>query len=240
MITLLAKEKMSLADLKEIPVTRPERAGNRWAGVQHYELATTIQHQLWNRGIGISGQQFGVDQSRQTMIAGYNLEFPGRLGINPIEGQTYSMAVQNNNALKYALTFAVGSVVLVCENGVVTGDFVVKRKHTTGLNLPEVVSHGIDQFIEEARHVEATVCQLHERRLTERQSDHLLMAAGRARLLPWSLVGQVQTEYQQPSHVEFAEPTGWGLLNAWNYVAKKLNPTRQLRSISRFRQLLLN
>lgn len=240
MITVLAQNRLNLEDLKNIPVVRPERAGSRWQGIPHHDLAVTIHRELLDRGIGISGQLFGVDASKQTMVAGYSIEFPGELGIPRIDGQTYSLAVQNNNAMKYALTFAVGTVVLVCENGVVTGDFVVKRKHTIGLDLSEVVSAGIDRFVSEARQVEHALQSLKERRLSRRQSDHLLMEAGRKKLLPFSLVGQVEREYQHPTHMEFAERTGWGLLNAWNHVAKKLNPSRQISSIGGFRRMLLN
>ena len=50
----------------------------------------------------------------------------------------------------------------------------------------------------------------------------------------------LQKEYQEPTHAEFAGQTAWSLLNAWNHTCKKLSPQRQVRSISRFRQLLMN
>lgn len=133
-----------------------------------------------------------------------------------------------------------GTQILVCNNGLITGEFVLCKRHTTGLDLSDAVNRGVDRFIDQSRHVSECIDQMKARGLTEHESDHLLMEAGRRRLLPWSHIGQVQEEYARPSFKEFDERSGWGLYNAFTRVAQKSTPERQLRALNRFRQIVLN
>jgi len=98
----------------------------------------------------------------------------------------------------------------------------------------------MERFIEESRLVKNCVERLREKELNQQQADHLLMEAGRKRLLPWSHLGQVEQLYEHPEHEEFRENTAWGLLNAFNEVVKKQAPVKQLRSLDSFRKVLLN
>jgi len=239
MITVIGESK-STEELRDVPFHRPTKAGRRWQGIRHYDLATAVEAALLWRGIELQSEIWSVDQSGQSLVGGINLQFPARLGIPAIDGMDYSLGIRHTNDLRYALTFAVGTQIIVCHNGVVTGAFVLCRKHTSGINLVEEVERGIDRFVQEARKVPEVIDSLKARSLTRRQTDHRLMEAGRQRLIPWSHVGQVHHEYEHPTHGEFAKRTGWGLYNAFNYIVKKGNPQRQLRALDRFREIVLN
>jgi hypothetical protein len=239
MITVLGN-RLALDELRHIPVVRPEKAGARWQGVQHHVLATTILQTLSKRGIEVSQQTWAVDKTGSALVGGLQVQFPSYMGVPDIEGMRYSLGLRHDNAMQRALTFSVGTQVLVCLNGVITGEHVLCRRHTTGIDLAGEVGSGVDRFIEEAAKVKGVISALQNRYLTKTLVDHLLMEAGRQKLVPWSHVGQVHDEYHHPSHVEFAQPTGWGLYNAFNHVIKKSNPVRQLQSLERFRTIVLN
>jgi len=148
--------------------------------------------------------------------------------------------IRHSNNTRFALTFAAGAQVLVCLNGVITGTWVLHRKHTNGLDLDQAVAAGVARFIDQARDVPRCVAALKERTLTQRQADHLLMESGRAGLLPWSHIGQALDEYEHPAHEEFRGRNAWALYNAVSEILKRQNPARQMHALDRVRQLLLN
>lgn len=240
MITVLGNRTLRTSDLKEYPVKRPERAGDRWKGVHHHDLAVELEEALWSRRIGITREIWTVDPSGQTLVGGFSVTFPDHTGLPSLNGLDYALGIRHSNDQKHALTFSAGAAVLVCLNGVVTGTWVLKRKHTTGLDLSETVGEGVDRFVEEARKVKQTVESLRVRYLPPRQVDHVLMEAGRLGIVPWSHVGKVYEEFQAPRHEEFKGRSAWCLYNAMGEIVKHQNPARQLDSLDRFRTVLLN
>jgi hypothetical protein len=239
MITLCG-DSVSLDELREIPVIRPPRAGARWHGIRHYDLAFGILESLDMRGIEPVQTLWSVESRGQSFVGGVTVRLPDRLGVAPLAGMEYALGIRHTNDLRHALTFAVGARVLVCHNGLITGEFVLCRKHTSGINLDLEVDTGIERFVEEARGVGACVGAMRARSLTTRTSDHMLMEAGRRGLLPWSHIGRVQREYAAPRHAELAGRSAWSLYNAFTEVAKKANPRRQIRALGAFREIVLN
>jgi len=239
MITICG-DKLSTSDLQGLEIQRPARAGSRWQPVAHYDLACSIEKTLHERGVNITSESWSVNPSAQVLVGGMCVIFPQSFGIPDIAGLTYALGIRHSNDTRFALTFAAGAQVLVCLNGVITGTWVLHRKHTSGLDLGQAVADGVARFIEEARAVPQCVAALKDRTLTRRQADHLLMESGRAGLLPWSQIGQAQDEYEHPQHEEFCGRSAWTLYNAVSEVLKRQNPARQMRSLDRFRQLLLN
>lgn len=239
MITVLGS-RLGVDELRHIPVVRPAKAGTRWQGIQHHNLASTVLQSLHRRGIEVTDQTWAVDKTGSALVGGLRVQFPRDLGIPKVAGMEYALGLRHDNAMHQALTFAVGTQILVCLNGVITGEYVLCRRHTTGIDLEEEVSRGVTRFVEEAGKVKGVVQAMQNRYLTNPLVDQLLMETGRQRIIPWSHVGQVHDEYHHPTHVELAQPTAWGLYNAFNHVIKKSNPVRQLRSLDRFRTLVLN
>lgn len=239
MITVLGPQ-LNTVDLKGVEPKRPERAGSRWRPIPHHDLAVTLEQELQHRGIAIRRAAWSLDPARQVLVGGFSVLFPAPLGLPDMPGIEYALGIRHGNNLKYALTFAAGAQVTVCLNGLVSGTWVLVRKHTCGLDLGTEVARGVDRFVEESRSVRNCIDRLRERNLTRHQADHALMDAGRARLLPWSHLGQVERLYEHPEHEDFRSRTAWSLMNAFNEVVKKQAPARQLHSLDRFRQLLLN
>jgi len=238
MITVLGN-RVTRSDLHSVDVVRPETAGSRWAPVQHGKLADTLASNLLDRGIVIQNEVWAVDASGQDLVGGIDVRLPESLGIEPITGSLYSMALRHSNRQKFALTISCGLRVMVCQNGVLTGEWVMRRRHTTGLDLGSEIDRGVDRFVEEARSAGQAVEQLRERSLTNRETDHLLMEAGRRKLMPFSHVGLVWKRYQSPESEDWLARNAWSLLNSFNEVVKRQSPVRQLTALDGFRTLLL-
>lgn len=239
MITVLGTP-CTLEDLKTIPMVRPERAGTRWRAIPHYDLAQQLHFGLAKRGIAVTSEKWALDPTGQDLVGGFNVRLPESLGIDVPAGTDHALAVRHSNRLRFALTMSCGVSVVVCQNGVLTGEWIVSRKHTLGVDLEQVVETGVSRFVDEVRGATQVVENLKAQRISSSRADSLFMESGRQKILPWSHLGQAYELYRHPRHEQFQLGTGWGLMNAVNEIVKKQNPARQLRSLGRFRELLLN
>lgn len=237
MITSTKEHGATLTELKAIPLVVPEWASNRWQGIQHGELVETIHTQLNQHDIRVldegwypSGRDF------QRLNGSMSLELPG---IEPMEGTAFSLGVQHSNLGDHALKFAVGAKIFICSNGMVVGDYAVKRRHTIGLDLMESIGIGIKTYINRAKEVPVVAQKMRETEMEDDTVDHALMAAGREGLISWSRVGQVDAEYRKPTFADHNEQTAWGLYNAFTYTIQKMPPQYHIKGLNRFREILV-
>lgn len=224
--------------LREMTIVQPKNAGRIWKGIQHGELVDAIANRLESNGIEVAGEQWYVaGQNRERMSGSMSLRIPD---LEAPAGMEFSLGLHHGNDMAHALKFAVGLRVFVCSNGVVAGDFIVKRRHTNHFDLERVVNNGLDRYLEEIKEVRNTVDRMKERTYyTNHIPDEVLMDAGRNGLMPWSRIGQVDEEYRHPTFAETADHSAWGLYNAFTYVVQKCPPGHQIDAMSKFRELVL-
>ncbi len=228
----------TITELKQIPVIRPQYMTDRWQGVQHGELVETIHSELDRRGIQVLREGWytsGTDLGR--LNGRMSLSIPG---MNAVEGTGFELGVQHSNLGDHALKFAIGAHIFICENGMVVGDYAVKRKHTIGLDLQPAISIGVDTYLQRINEIPQTIQTLKGLGLGEEDVDHVLMQAGRENIMAWSRIGQVDAEYRKPRFAAHNEKTGWGLYNAFTFVLQKMPPQYHLHSMNRFREIVLN
>jgi len=78
-----------------------------------------------------------------------------------------------------------------------------------------------------------------ERHLKFRNSDAVLMQAGRKGIMGWSNIGKVDAEFRKPSFdYDRAHKTYWGLYNAFTHIVKGYNGQSQMDKMNQFRALL--
>ena len=122
------------------------------------------------------------------------------------------------------------------------GHITAKRKHTTGIGgeLPQLIGDGLDTYIQRVSLVGQTQSQLNELDFTRQGDvDHTMMEAGRRGLFPWSKLGKVEEEWRNTRHPEFRDRNGWSLMNCFSEVAKRFNPVREIQTVDRVRQLIV-
>ena len=238
MITSTKERGSSLSELKSIPLIVPEWASSRWQGIQHGELVETIHTQLDHHNINVIDEGWYVSgPDVQRLNGSMSLEIPG---VKSMEGTSFSLGVQHSNLGDHALKFAVGAKIFICSNGVVIGDYAVKRRHTIGLNLMESIGIGIETYINKVKDVPIVVQKMRDTEMRDDDVDHALMAAGREGLVSWSRIGQVDKEYRKPTFADHDEKTAWGLYNAFTYTIQKMPPQYHIKSMNRFREILVN
>lgn len=240
---------LSLQDLEPVEVERPENAGNRWRGVKHYDFAKAVDDQLQEAGVRIVDRVFALDNSNANMVGGFSLVPPDNWGVPAIQGFTYALGMRNSNDQKWACRMSVGGQVMVCHNGVITGEFILTRKHTSNINIQEEVRGGLETFKRSILNVNGEIVRMQEMGLATHQKDHILMEAARRDLLAWGHIGLVDKEYENPKHDEFRNQTAWSLYNAYTATAQapvgegerirpRFNPQRQMDGLNGMRNLI--
>ncbi len=240
MLTMAKEATRTMRELKRIPLPKREEVSSRWQGIQHGELAEQVMAQLDSRGVRVERDQWGVYQNDQAMVGSLDLDIPADFKLPVLKDMRYSLGIQHSNNGRHALKFVVGAVVLVCTNGMVArqGEFVVNRKHTSGLSLVDFVSGGLDVYFERLGEVVDNQRKMLEHDVTLPEADHFLVEAGRRGLMSWSHLGQVVEEFQRPTFSEFNERTRWSLYNAFTYVTRKEPYGRQMQMMGGFNELL--
>lgn len=225
----------TLEKVRRAKVERPEWAASRWKGVRHSELLDTLFARFREDGTKVLDQKYVLTRGGTDMVATFGLRLRD---LEAPDGTDFAMGVVNTNSGRSTLKVAVGATIQVCQNGMVSGEILLRRKHTAGLELECELNHAVDDYMVGVRGLGKEIASLKRTTLEAWQIDHVLMEAGRAGLMPWSRIGRVDKEFRSPRFEEFSGNTSWSLLNAFTYVAKMDPPHRQLREIHEFRKLL--
>lgn len=225
----------SLKEVMEQKCERPERAGRYWQGVSHKDLVLGLYDEISYRGWMVTEERYALSKSGSELAGALTLD---STDIDLPDGQTLSLGFLNSNAMKRSLRIVVGTNVVCCNNGMCTGEIVMARKHTKGMNLFDELAGAMNRYVTCAKNVKTTVAGLREAELSSKDAEHILMDAGRQKMMPWSRIGEVDAEYREPRFKEHGEDTSWALLNAFTYVVKKNPPLNQMGQINSFRALL--
>jgi hypothetical protein len=230
---------LSRAQLRRIQVVTPERDRDtsRWKGIQHGELADTIVKGLQERAVTIKDECWYVGRKDDAHLTG-SLKITVPKKKSP-KGMDFSLGVHHGNDMSYALKFAVGTHIHICENGMVSGDIALKKLHTKGFNLVSAVGDGLDQFLNQLDNVGSFIESLKAIDISDQARDEVLMEAGRQGLLPWSRIGKVDKEFRKPTFAAFNQRNAWGLYNAFTYIIQKSPAHDQISGMSEFKDMLL-
>jgi len=230
--------RLGMEDLKKVPLVKPEKAGSRWKGIPHYELASNIEEATRSRGWKIKDARFTLSNDRADMVGAFDLDL-GKNGPDTDGGVSLGLGIQTSNAMKRSLMLTVGGTVTVCTNGMITGEILLIKKHTLNLDLFERVDESLDIYQEKTLQIPEVIRNWKERDLVGSEEDQLLLAAGRQGIIPWSKVGKVDAEYKKPSFDYGTKGnTSWDMLNAFTHVVKTSPPLAQMEQINQFRELL--
>ena len=141
------------------------------------------------------------------------------------------IGLRNSHDKSLAVGLSAGIVVCVCTNLAFGGTTVVKRKHTSRIDLSELIDRAVasleDDFL-----TEETVCEnlkdVYLKNDDEARSS--IVRAAELGVINSSDILPVFNEFRSPSHKEFAEPTRWSLMNALTETLKKYPLQRVDRS----------
>ena len=137
------------------------------------------------------------------------------------------IGLRNSHDKSFSVGLSAGISVMVCSNMAFGGSTVIKRRHTSRIELTQLVDIAVNELENEFLMMEE-VCE--KMKVLYLKDDD----EARSRIVRAAEIGAINScdivpvfrEFKQPRHEEFSEPTRWSLLNAFTETIKKYTPQR--------------
>jgi hypothetical protein len=200
-------------------IATPE-ATDTWRPVPHITIAELISREAQYRGYAITSEEYGLNPAGSKMF--------GVLRFHPEGNPEYSRALgfRNSHDKSMAVGLTVGLSVLVCDNMCFGGETTIQRKHTSGIDITDLIPQAFNnlehQFIQLERDVEGL--KMHS--ITVSSAKLLTVKAAERGVINSSDIIPVLNEYRTPQQEEFSERNRWSLYNSFTEIAKKYTPAR--------------
>ena len=192
-----------------------------WKPVPHIKVIEAVSEVVKAHHWTITEEQFGLAREGQKLF--------GVMKINKSSSSDWvrCIGLRNSHDKSFSVGLSAGISVMVCSNMAFGGTTVIKRRHTSRIELAQLVDVAVNELENEFLIMEK-VCE--EMKVQYLKSDD----EARSRIVRAAEIGAINSsdilpvfrEFKQPQHEEFAEPTRWSLLNAFTETVKKYPPQR--------------
>ena len=205
----------------EIARIETPQATATWHPVPHRDVIDAVDEVVKAHGWQIIDEQYGLAREGQKMF--------GVMRINKSSSPDWSrcIGIRNSHDQSFAVGLTAGISVMVCSNLAFGGTMVLKRRHTSRIELSALVNTTVGELENQFLTLE-NVCE--DLKVSYFRSDDdvrssIVKAAERGAINSSDIL-PVFREFKKPSHEEFCEPTRWSLLNAFTETIKKYTPGR--------------
>ena len=192
-----------------------------WRPVPHIDVIEAVTEVVKAHDWEIEGEKFGLAREGQKMF--------GVMEITRSSSPQWHrcIGIRNSHDKSLAVGLSAGIVVLVCSNLAFGGTRLINRKHTSRIDLNELIARAVASLEDDFLTTE-TVCEdLKDVYLkNDDEARSCIVRAAELGVINSSDILPVYREYKQPSHDEFREPTRWSLLNAFTETVKKYSTQR--------------
>lgn len=235
---LMLKEGVRVANRDVLKSIRTPDGEGRWKPVPHFELANACVERAKSCGLVVQKEEWGVVGKERSRLYGV-LKFAPDHKLDMPSGMAPCMGVRSSFDKKVAIGIAIGATVFCCENGALSGDYTIRKLHTTGFNLTDEIETAFQKFNEQAGTLTAMVRGLQALNLTDKSANHLIVNAFRHDVMPGSFMMDVIKEYHEPRHPEFKPRNAWSLYNAFTEVVKARSPGDQMKTLRGLNKFLV-
>ena len=233
-----ASRLATLVELATIPAGEP--VGPRHKPVPHIELVTTVRDAFAERGYAVEREQYSVTRDGARLFG--TLDLQAVTGRSLTDGMDGGMAVglRHSNDAAFALGVIAGVRVFVCDNLLFSGGkSLLRRRHTTGLDLDREVHRGMDRAFASYRDLARLIDGLKNTELTDDQARLVIYRlALDGEVVSPSQLGKIHGWYFHADEVatdaeidrgldDVAERTAYGVMSAVTRVAREFSTRRQ-------------
>ena len=221
--------KLSREDLELIPTPRRTRTHKP---VSHFRAASLTVDYAKEHGYEIMSEEWGLNPSGTQMF--------GVIRVKPSHYDTMMtrcIGIRNSHNKTLAFGLTAGFSVMVCSNLCFGGEALVKRKHTSGINLDLFIPEIFDHLEYQYDRLEENIYKMKEEKLSINKARQLVVQAAESKVIPSCDIIPTLETYYEPPHEDFSPRTEWSLYNSFNEVAKKYSPARAdkcYRGLARF------
>ena len=216
----LANSTDKYVDRNALALVETPESTSTWHPVPHIEVVDAVTSVVRRSGLQIAKECYGLARDRQKMFGVITLAQEK----NP--EWTRCIGIRNSHDQSFAAGICCGVSVLVCSNLCFGGEFVIKRRHTSGIDISSMIEETMYAMTDGYLSLEDRLYDLHDMPLTDNQARIGIMKAAEYGAIPSCDILQVFNEYLEPSHEDFLERTQWSLMNAFTEIAHKYAPAR--------------
>ena len=205
------------SEIAEIPT--PE-CTSTWHPVSHSDLIEAVTSAVKAHDWQIVDEQFGLAHDGLRMF--------GVLRINQSRSSDWSrcIGVRNSHDQRLSVGIAAGLSVICCSNLAFGGSKVLRRRHTSRIELNELVQEAVNELDMEFLNLEIAAEYLKLREIGDDEARAAIVRAAEVQAINASDIVRVFSDFKHPRHTEFSVPTRWSLLNAFTEQAKRYSPGR--------------
>jgi hypothetical protein len=199
--------EVARSDLSNIELPKATRT---YMPVGHEPFVNLVQDKLSDVGF-----RFGTEAHALTKEGKRYFGLVHLLCGKENEQHALVLGIRNSLDKSFPAAIAFGAQVFVCDNLCFNGEIKVTRKHTTNIwrDLPSLVGAAVSQTALMRDNMDARFERYQERKLTDKQADHVIVEMLRRGAINTSRVEKVVNEWDEPSH-DFGGRTAWRLHNA--------------------------
>ena len=208
-------------DRQTVALVETPRGTESWKPVPQIDVIEAVSEVVKAHNWTITEEQFGLAREGQKLF--------GVMKINKTSSPDWvrCIGLRNSHDKSFSVGLSAGISVMVCSNMAFGGTTVIKRRHTSRIELAELVDVAVNELENEFLMLEK-VCE--DLKLQYLQNDD----EARSRIVRAAEIGAINSsdivpvfkEFKNPQHSEFSEPTRWSLLNAFTETIKKYSPQR--------------
>ena len=226
-----------------------------WSPISHGVVAATIIRVARSQGYEIRKEKWGVmdgalyesipGQKERNKVVVPGARMYGFLDFNPVPGlhvpggMGLSMGIRTSFDKTFGQVLMFGGRVFICDNGVLVGEYEIKRKHTSGFNLDPLVDRAFQQMRGAADRLRDMHSSMTGRGLSDTEAKSLIVDLADAGAIKSGLVLPVYKEYRDPKHEDFRPRNAWSLYNATTEMMKGQSPSRQVEGFRALNEVLV-
>jgi hypothetical protein len=212
---------MELKDLQSLPT--PEAKGRYHKPIHPATVVETLISSLNGYDHEVARTAFAMNPKETQLFGILDLEPQ-----HPELGRTWSVGFMSSVDMTSSFKLAGGAGIFVCENFQVSGEVVVMRKHTIGLDLNEEIKRMTGKVLEVCESNEKLIEAQDSISLDDKDAFSLLGDALVQNLLPAAKVREAGELYMAAEYEDCKPRTLWGMHNAFTREIQKLSPGRRV------------
>ena len=205
----------------EVARTDTPSSTQTWRPVPHIDVIEAVTEVIRAHNWNIEGEKFGLASEGRKLF--------GVMEISSSSSPEWHrcVGIRNSHDKSFAVGLSAGIVVCVCTNMAFGGTTVIKRRHTSGIVLAELIERAVASLEDDFLTVETVSEGLKNAYLKDDdEARSCIVRAAELGVINSCDILPVFHEFKSPSHEEFAEPTRWSLLNSITETIKKYSPQR--------------
>lgn len=227
----IRRTRAGLAEVDTPPAT------DTWRPVPHFELAERLVSSLGDRGIAVLRDEYCTHGPRGERLFGV-LD----LAVSGLDTADYRMALglRASNDRSMAIQAIAAARVFVCDNMAFSGSsgsVMLRRKHTSGLDLGRELPPAVETFLERSGAFRLDLDRMRDHALTDGRAKEVILDAfaGDAPVLPVRLFKLVVDLYFRDDlqREKFPDRSLWSLDNTFTEAVKVLKAAPQAEAALR-------